>query len=141
MPPAKLAERGDAEHRLLHVIGARVAMALPDLSTERAEAVHALNDAGMPVVAIPMGAPALCHADAIAVGSTGGGDPGDGPEVPVVGWEELSRDLLVARRCTTDITIHSLEGCTAHELPARLESFDWASSRRSATGRPVHGGF
>lgn len=26
------------------------------------------------------------HADAIAVGSTGGGDPGDGPQAPVLGW-------------------------------------------------------
>lgn len=45
----------------------------------------------------------------------------------MVGWEGLSRDLLVARRCTTDITIHSLEGCIAQDLLPRLESFDWTS--------------
>src|SRR5919199_901805 len=38
----------------LQVLGARVALMLSDLSTQRAEVVRKLNEAGIPVVAVPL---------------------------------------------------------------------------------------
>jgi len=66
------------------------------------------------------------HAAAIGVGSTGGGPdiPGS-PQVPELSWDELARDLKLARRWCDDILIHSLEGCVWHGFLARLRSFDW----------------
>jgi hypothetical protein len=63
-------------------------------------------------------------AEAIAVGSTGGGEEG-GPSVPVLGWGALARDLRLAARFTDAITIHSLEGCVAQGMLGRLEALDW----------------
>jgi hypothetical protein len=65
-------------------------------------------------------------AQAIAVGSTGGAPdiPGH-PEVPTLSWEELERDLLLARRFSDDLYIHSLEGCIEQGFLGRLRSIDW----------------
>jgi hypothetical protein len=56
LSPERLAHiTGSPEtHRSLRAMGARVAMMLPDLSDERAEAVRVLNTAGVPVVAVPL---------------------------------------------------------------------------------------
>jgi hypothetical protein len=65
-------------------------------------------------------------AQAIAVGITGGGvELPDSLEVKTLGWEELTRDLRLARRWTDDIGIFSLEGCVRQGLLARLRDFDW----------------
>jgi hypothetical protein len=52
------------------------------------------------------------EAEAIAVGTTGGGPdiPGH-PQMPSLGWEEFARDLRLARHWTDQIYVHSLEGC------------------------------
>jgi hypothetical protein len=66
------------------------------------------------------------EAQAIGVGSTGGGPdiPGH-PEVPALDWEELARDLRLARGWCDDLLIHSLEGCVRQGFLGRLRSFDW----------------
>jgi hypothetical protein len=66
------------------------------------------------------------QAQAIAVGSTGGGPdiPGQ-PQVPSLSWEELRTDLLQAHRFCHDLYIHSLEGCIEHGFLERLDSMDW----------------
>ncbi|MEA2486132.1 MAG: hypothetical protein QOD46_1243, partial [Actinomycetota bacterium] len=52
------------------------------------------------------------EAGAIAVGTTGGApDIPVHPQMPTLSWEELERDLLLARRWSDDLYIHSLEGC------------------------------
>jgi hypothetical protein len=40
-------------------------------------------------------------------------------------WDELARDLRLARRHTDDIWIYSLEGCAAQGMLGRLEALDW----------------
>jgi hypothetical protein len=67
-------------------------------------------------------------AEAIAVGSTGGGaqDLPSAALARTLSWEELARDLRLARRHTDDIWIYSLEGCVAQGMLDRLETFDWA---------------
>lgn len=66
------------------------------------------------------------QAQAIAVGSTGGGPdiPGQ-PRVPSLSWDELHADLRLAHRFCDDLYIHSLEGCVEHGLFDRLGSIDW----------------
>ncbi len=66
------------------------------------------------------------QAQAVAVGSTGGGPdiPGH-PQVPALDWDALVRDLRLARRWCDDLYIHSLEGCVRQGFLARLRSFDW----------------
>jgi hypothetical protein len=73
------------------------------------------------------------EAPAIAVGTTGGGPdiPGH-PQMPVLSWDELARDLRLAVRWCDDIYIHSLEGCVWQGFLPRLRSFDW----RAATDPP-----
>jgi hypothetical protein len=66
------------------------------------------------------------QAQAMGVGSTGGGPDVPGlPQVPRLSWDELARDLRLARRWCDDILIHSLEGCVWHGYLERLQSFDW----------------
>ncbi len=69
------------------------------------------------------------EADAIGVGSTGGGPdiPGH-PQVPALDWTALARDLRLARRWTDEILIHSLEGCVWQGFLGPLRSFDWNRS-------------
>ena len=70
------------------------------------------------------------QAQAIAVGSTGGGpDIPAQPQVPALSWEELQRDLLLARRWSDDLYIHSLEGCVEQRFLGRLGSLDWTASQ------------
>jgi hypothetical protein len=66
------------------------------------------------------------QAQAIAVGSTGGGPdiPGQ-PQVPTLNWDELQADLRLAQRFCDDLYIHSLEGCVEHGFLERLGSIDW----------------
>jgi hypothetical protein len=74
----------------------------------------------------PRGPGWLCsygpEARAIAVGSTGGGID----SLPKLGWAELKRDLLLARRWTERLYIFSLEGCVSQELLPRLVDLDWS---------------
>lgn len=68
-------------------------------------------------------------ADAIAVGSTGGGVTlEDVPEAPALTWDELRRDLLLAYQWTDHIGIFSLEGCVRRGHLSRLRDFDWTVS-------------
>lgn len=65
------------------------------------------------------------EAKAIAVGTTGGGpDIPSHPQIPALSWDELARDLALASRWTTDIYIHSLEGCVSNGFLERLQSYD-----------------
>jgi hypothetical protein len=78
----------------------------------------------------PHGAGALrsygAQARSIAVGSTGGGVELPGLiEVPPLGWDELSRDLRLARKLSSDLHIFSLEGCVRQGFLPRLRTFDW----------------
>ncbi len=59
-------------------------------------------------------------AQVIAVGSTGGGE-----EIPPLAWEELARDLRLARRWVDTIAVHSLEGCVEKGFLTRLRTLDW----------------
>jgi len=63
---------------------------------------------------------------ATAVGITGGGVkvPGFNPPPPLT-WEELARDLRIARRWNSDLHIFSLEGCVERGYLAQLKDFDW----------------
>lgn len=73
----------------------------------------------------PFGLPLLWsyapEADAIGVGSTGGGID----TLPKLPWEALERDLLIARRFTRRLYVFSLEGCADRGFLERLENFDW----------------
>jgi hypothetical protein len=60
-------------------------------------------------------------AQAVAVGSTGGGvDP-----FPKLSWDELSRDLRLAARSAGDVFIFSLEGCVGRGWLPRLAALSW----------------
>jgi hypothetical protein len=67
------------------------------------------------------------QAQAIGVGTTGGGPdiPGS-PQMPSLSWQELARDLRLARHFCDQILIHSLEGCIWQGFLPRLRSFEWA---------------
>jgi len=65
------------------------------------------------------------HFPAVAVGVTGGGvEEGLDPPPPLT-WNELARDLRLARRHTDDIHVFSLEGCVEQGFLERLVGFDW----------------
>jgi hypothetical protein len=68
------------------------------------------------------------QAGSIGVGSTGGGVelPGAG-SAPPLSWDELARDLRVARRCSSDLHVFSLEGCVRQGFLPRLRDFDWSA--------------
>jgi hypothetical protein len=66
------------------------------------------------------------ESDAIAVGTTGGGpDIPSQPQFTPLSWEELTRDLRLARRWTDQLYVHSLEGCVWNGYLTRLGSLDW----------------
>ena len=69
------------------------------------------------------------QAAAIGVGTTGGGPdiPGS-PQMPALSWQELARDLRLARHFCDHILIHSLEGCVWQGFLPRLRSFEWADA-------------
>ncbi len=66
------------------------------------------------------------EAQAVAVGSTGGGPdiPGH-PTVPALNWDAFARDLRLARRWCDDLYIHSLEGCVRQVFLSQLRTFEW----------------
>ena len=47
------------------------------------------------------------------------------PQFSPLSWEELTRDLRLARRWTEQLYVHSLEGCVWNGYLTRLRSFDW----------------
>ncbi|MCU0490035.1 MAG: hypothetical protein MUD01_00400 [Chloroflexaceae bacterium] len=67
------------------------------------------------------------NADAIGIGSMGGGDTLEDTDeaLPPLDWEACERDLLLAARHTDTIYIFSLEGCMERGLLPRLAAFDW----------------
>jgi hypothetical protein len=76
------------------------------------------------------------EADAIAVGTTGGGPDIEGhPQMPALSWEEFQRDLRLARQFTDRVYVHSLEGCVWQEFLHRLRSFDWVEATPPSTAR------
>jgi hypothetical protein len=78
------------------------------------------------------------EAPAIAVGTTGGGPSISGsPQMPTLSWEELARDLRLARHFCDQILIHSLEGCLWQGFLPRLRSFEWADVDRPPDGAPA----
>jgi hypothetical protein len=78
------------------------------------------------------------EAPAIAVGTTGGGpDISGSPQMPTLSWEELARDLRLARHFCDQILIHSLEGCLWQGFLPRLRSFEWADVDRPPDGAPA----
>lgn len=68
------------------------------------------------------------YADAIGIGTTGGGTRGD-PQAEAqaehLSWNEIARDLRLAARYTDTIHVFSLEGCVENDYITRLERFDW----------------
>lgn len=66
------------------------------------------------------------HAQAVGVGSTGGGVEiaGVSAQAPL-SWEELERDLLLAHRWSHQLYIFSLEGCVQQGYLPRLAEMDW----------------
>ena len=62
-------------------------------------------------------------AQAIAVGSTAGSDL-DSRFRPL-GWDEFSRDLLVAHHFSSVIGVYNLEGCIRQGFLPRLRTLDW----------------
>lgn len=78
----------------------------------------------------PLGAGVLwsygAYAHVIGIGSTGGGVDIEGViDVPPLTWEELRRDLLLAKYWTENIFLFSLEGCVRQGYLEYLLSFDW----------------
>jgi hypothetical protein len=75
------------------------------------------------------------EAEAIAVGTTGGGPdiPGS-PHMPALSWKELAGDLRLARHFSDQILIHSLEGCVWQGFLPQLRSFQWAGVDRPPDG-------
>jgi hypothetical protein len=65
-------------------------------------------------------------AQSLGVGSTGGGVEVAGlSDVRPLNWDELTRDLRLARRWSDDIHIFSLEGCVRQDFLQRMTEFDW----------------
>lgn len=63
---------------------------------------------------------------ASGIGSTGGGvDLGGADRIRPLTWEELSRDLRLARHWHNDLYIFSLEGCVRAGYLERLRTLDW----------------
>lgn len=68
------------------------------------------------------------QANAVGLGSTGGGVEVDGEnELRSMRWIDLRRDLLIARQFCRHIYVFSLEGCVRNGFMERLLDFDWDS--------------
>lgn len=65
------------------------------------------------------------EAQAVAVGSTGGGVGVDLGSYEPLGWDEFGRDLRLAWYWCDDLYIFSLEGCAAQGFLEPLKSFSW----------------
>ncbi len=64
--------------------------------------------------------------EAVGVGLTGGGVQIAGYHNPVaLSWEELARDLAIARRNSRQVHVFSLEGCAEQGFLERLANPDW----------------
>jgi hypothetical protein len=72
------------------------------------------------------------HFPAVALGVTGGGVEEGLDPPPPLSWDELARDLRLARRHTDDIHVFSLEGCVEQGFLERLVDFDWGVPVESA---------
>ncbi len=71
------------------------------------------------------------HADAIGVGSTGGGYlDAAGRDRGLLSFEALARDLRLAAGFTDTIHIFSLEGCVEHGYLERLAGLEWTDDVR-----------
>ncbi len=69
------------------------------------------------------------EADAVAVGSTGGGvELKEVVDTRPLVWDEFQRDLLLAARSCRHIYIFSLEGCVRQDFMSPLIHFAWNSS-------------
>jgi hypothetical protein len=81
------------------------------------------------------------QAQAVAVGSTGGGPdiPGS-PQVPALDWQEFARDLRLARHWCDELYIHSLEGSVQQGFLERLRAFDWAQAVTPPQGATLAAG-
>jgi hypothetical protein len=78
------------------------------------------------------------HARSIGIGSTGGGVELPGLiEVPPLSWDELSRDLRLARQSSAELHIFSLEGCVKQGFLPRLRTFDWAAPTEGLARTPA----
>lgn len=65
------------------------------------------------------------EAQAIGLGSTGGGVSIRLGDVRPLEWEELARDLRHAWCWTDDLYIFSLEGCVRQGFISKLKNFEW----------------
>lgn len=65
------------------------------------------------------------EAQAIALGSTGGGVDVQLGDVRPLSWEELARDLRLAWYWCNNIYIFSLEGCVQQGYLEKLQQFKW----------------
>jgi len=65
------------------------------------------------------------EAQAIGLGSTGGGVELESLDFKPLSWEEFSRDLRLAWYYRGDIYIFSLEGCLQQGFIERLKDFSW----------------
>jgi len=80
------------------------------------------------------------HGGAIGLGNTGGGvEIGGLAAVTPLSWEELSRDLRLARRWNDDIHIFSLEGCVRQGFLERLKTLNWDAPADAPAGVPIVG--
>lgn len=64
------------------------------------------------------------EAQVVAVGSTES-DPKSDAEFPPLGWDEFSRDLIVASHFSGTVGVYSLEGCVHRGFLPRLKSMTW----------------
>lgn len=65
------------------------------------------------------------QAQAIGVGSTGGGAESEAFSLPSLGWEELARDLRLAWYWSDQLYIFSLEGCVQQGFLKRIQKMAW----------------
>lgn len=66
------------------------------------------------------------QAEAIALGSTGGGVVlGDGKPLEALDWESFKRDLLLAARFNKPVYVFSLEGCVRQGMLDSIFALDW----------------
>ena len=66
------------------------------------------------------------QAEGIGIGSTGGGvELENGEQLGSLSWNDLRRDLLIARSFSHNLYIFSLEGCVANNYLERIINLDW----------------
>ena len=65
------------------------------------------------------------EAQALALGSTGGGVDSEFGKFTSLTWDELARDLRLAWHYCSDLYIFSLEGCVQQDFMPRLKNFVW----------------